>query len=394
MCPSDRENTEHQALRSAVIFSGLSDQDFQLLLGALRRTVVPEGETIFQQDAMGDSLIALADGCLSVRYERSSGDNVKVDRVQPGEIVGEMSCFDPAPRAATIEAIEDSVVYELQRVVLHSLYDNAPRVATHIVRAVIALVHQRLLTLENRIAGKLGANSPKHRPSSGPRGAGTVVSGRLDPDTITLPKGLESADLAVLAGAGIRKRYQSGDELCVEGERGSNCFFVLRGELELLREGRRLAVLAGGTIAGQIALVADSPRSATLRALGEVDTLELSRSDFEGLLLAASPLALRFQRQIAATAIRQHRGVLRRLESVIDLPDSSRSADVDNDDTESGPGATKTSGEQDGLREQLADYMAGLTEWGISVEDLQDIEVADTAGQLSAAEVRARKRFK
>jgi len=390
MCPSDRKKTEHQALRGAVIFAGLSEQDFQLLLGALRRTVVPAGETIFQQDAMGDSLIALADGCLSVRYKRSSGDNVQVDRVEPGEIVGEMSCFDPAPRAATVEAIEDSVVYELQRVVLHSLDDNAPRVATQIVRAVIALVHQRLLALESRIAGKLGAISSKHRPSSGRRAAGTVVSGSLDAETITVPKGLEPTDLVVLAGAGIRKRYDSGDELCVEGERGSTCLFVLRGQLELLREGRRLAVLASGSIAGQIALVADSPRSATLRALGEVETLELSRSDFEGLLLAASPLALRFQRQIAATAIRQHRGVLRRLESVIDLPDSSLSDNADNDDNESG--ASTASGE-DALREQLADYMAGLTEWGISLDDLQHIEVADTTGQLSAAEVRARKRF-
>ena len=57
-------------------------------------------------------------------------------------------------------------------------------------------------------------------------------------------------------------------------------------------------------VAGQIALVADVPRTATVRSAGDLIALEITRDVFDQLLRANKPLAVRFQEQIAVTGIR------------------------------------------------------------------------------------------
>ena len=73
------------------------------------------GALIFECGKPGDSMLVVADGALSVVMEGPRRKNIEVARVGVGEVFGETSCIDPAPRCATILAATRTTAYELGR---------------------------------------------------------------------------------------------------------------------------------------------------------------------------------------------------------------------------------------------------------------------------------------
>jgi CRP-like cAMP-binding protein len=128
-------------------------------------------------------------------------------------------------------------------------------------------------------------------------------------------------ELDVLVSVSTERRFAPKSDLCREGTVGAACYCIVSGAVDVIKRmpagDAAISALGPGAIAGQIALVHRVPRTATLRARNDVVALEFSRDTFERLLGASSPLALRFQRQIAVAGIRQLRSTLKRVASVM-----------------------------------------------------------------------------
>lgn len=72
--------------------------------------------------------------------------------------------------------------------------------------------------------------------------------------------------------------FLPGDYVFKHGEAGHSMFFLSRGEVEVLtKEGNRLAVLQEGAYFGEIALLTDCTRNASIRALDYCNAYELDR---------------------------------------------------------------------------------------------------------------------
>jgi len=69
----------------------------------------------------------------------------------------------------------------------------------------------------------------------------------------------------------------NGQEVFREGDAGTTMFVISEGEVEVQAAGQELATLGPGAFFGEIALVTDLPRSATVRAKGRVELLALDR---------------------------------------------------------------------------------------------------------------------
>lgn len=82
---------------------------------------------------------------------------------------------------------------------------------------------------------------------------------------------------------------EAGQTLMIEGERGEEAYLVERGTLRVTRKGTLLAELRAGDWAGEMSLLLDEPRSATVTAATDAQLRRVTRESF-GRLLAEDPV--------------------------------------------------------------------------------------------------------
>ena len=83
---------------------------------------------------------------------------------------------------------------------------------------------------------------------------------------------------------GLGKVYRDGEEIVRQGEVGDCMYVIQTGQAEAIqgKEGKEvlLAVLGEGDVFGEMALFERMPRSATVRALGDVRVLTIDKKTF------------------------------------------------------------------------------------------------------------------
>jgi len=75
-----------------------------------------------------------------------------------------------------------------------------------------------------------------------------------------------------------------GKEMTRQGSPGREFFVLLEGEAEVTKDGEVINQLSGGDFFGEIALVSDSPRTATVTATSPVRALVITDRDFRHLM--------------------------------------------------------------------------------------------------------------
>ena len=96
--------------------------------------------------------------------------------------------------------------------------------------------------------------------------------------------GLAKSELAQLAKETEDLEIGAGKVLCKEGDTAREFFVILEGEVEVTKDGHRLATLGPGDFFGEIALIDHSPRSATVTATTPVRFFVLTSRAFSALL--------------------------------------------------------------------------------------------------------------
>jgi CRP-like cAMP-binding protein len=76
----------------------------------------------------------------------------------------------------------------------------------------------------------------------------------------------------------------AGTALCKEGEIGHEFFVIIDGKVEITRKGRKVAMRGGGEFVGEIALLEQTPRTATVTAETPLRVFVLTDRNFRSLL--------------------------------------------------------------------------------------------------------------
>jgi CRP/FNR family transcriptional regulator, cyclic AMP receptor protein len=117
-------------------------------------------------------------------------------------------------------------------------------------------------------------------------------------------------DFSLFVGPEIPSRFfAKGDTIFREGEQGDEFFVVVRGQVEIRSGDRRLEILGRNGIFGEMALIDDSPRSATVVALTEVTVAAMKEKQFLFLVKHAPFFALKVMRVLAIRLRRQNKAV-------------------------------------------------------------------------------------
>ena len=98
--------------------------------------------------------------------------------------------------------------------------------------------------------------------------------------SLRLFTGLGPPALEGLARSLERREVEAGTTLIAEGEMGDEYYVIGRGEFAVSREGRDLGVRGRGDGVGEIALLRDIPRTATITAVGPGTVYALDRESF------------------------------------------------------------------------------------------------------------------
>jgi CRP-like cAMP-binding protein len=139
-----------QLLSKCDLLRHLPPQEVEWLLPCIQRRHVAAGEIVFRAGDPADALYIVAKGRVEVRA-RSTGDTQDAGRslaeLGPGSAFGEMALLRGGPRSATIGAIEETDLLEINRKDFEQLLTIDPQLA----QAVQRLSHQR--AIENLSAG-------------------------------------------------------------------------------------------------------------------------------------------------------------------------------------------------------------------------------------------------
>ncbi len=112
-------------------------------------------------------------------------------------------------------------------------------------------------------------------------------------------------DLIQIAAITATKKYPAGAVIIEEMSEAERFFIIYKGKIEITKrfEGGEefvLSVQSDGDFFGEMALLDEGRRSATIRTLEPTTVLEISRSDFETLLYKAPVLAYRILKELSA----------------------------------------------------------------------------------------------
>jgi CRP/FNR family cyclic AMP-dependent transcriptional regulator len=106
-------------------------------LRALGRTrKLPVGAALFHERAPGDAVFVLLKGRVKLSCVTETGREAVLGIREPGELIGEMSAIDDAPRSATATALEPIEVLAVSRDAFVAFLERTPGVALVLLRMI------------------------------------------------------------------------------------------------------------------------------------------------------------------------------------------------------------------------------------------------------------------
>jgi CRP-like cAMP-binding protein len=116
---------------------------------------------------------------------------------------------------------------------------------------------------------------------------------------VPLFAGLAKRELGQVASIADEIDLPADKVLIREGERGREFFVLLEGEAEVTRKGKKLATRRADEFFGEVALVSNLPRIATVRTSKPVRALVIRDVDFRALLQRTPAIAVKVLQAVA-----------------------------------------------------------------------------------------------
>jgi HEAT repeat protein len=107
---------------------------------------------------------------------------------------------------------------------------------------------------------------------------------------------LPPQDLQPIAEVAEEHLFAEGELIAAEGEPGETTYVIVEGDVDVVADGRTLAVRGNGDVIGEMSVISSRPRVASLRAKSDVRVLEIRKPAFEAILRERPDTALALMR--------------------------------------------------------------------------------------------------
>jgi CRP-like cAMP-binding protein len=209
-------------------------------------TLVQKGTPVVTLGEEGDTFYVIASGNVQVEI-----NGYPVGELGPGASFGERALLRNNPRAATVLAVTELDLYALDR-------DNFLAAVTG---------SEDLRSVDQRVQGDAGVE----------RWTSAALASSLG--SISLFSRMDHGGLRRIAEVCVFETWSPGDLLTVQGNQDKSLFVVLSGTAMVRVDGEVVGQVQSGDSFGEIAMLHEVPRRATIEAVSDMTTSRLERGD-------------------------------------------------------------------------------------------------------------------
>jgi CRP-like cAMP-binding protein len=230
-------------LKNSFLFNRFDQDELATIASLVGSKAFEPGMNIINQDEPGDEAYIIQQGVVEVLAEDEFGDTHSVAHLSAGDFFGELALLEDAPRSATVKAMDHVDVLILDRPVFDRFVESFGEARDKLANAIRAL---RLI------------------------------------QEIPLFDDFSKEEVATVATLFQIESFKSGEEVIAFGEMGDRFYVIQSGQADVMLpdEDEPLRRLKAQDFFGEIALLEDVPRTASVRASGEMTALSLGREDF------------------------------------------------------------------------------------------------------------------
>ncbi|GMF17016.1 unnamed protein product [Phytophthora fragariaefolia] len=232
-----------------VLFTDSSDEEMDRLLFLMKRIKIDADQNVIKQGDLGDQFYVVQSGSLEVIVNASV-----LGYLKPGDHFGELALiYDGKTSATLVRAVTNSILWTLDRDEFRMM--QARSSSDSLVKRAKWLRQVEILA------------------------------------------SLSERQLALLAGVLKASTFSDNEMIIKQGDVGDTFYIVEEGNVSCQMEGPRgfknsdgyhdrteLAILGPGDYFGEMALLSDMPRNASIYAKGCVKCLSMGRQDFDSML--------------------------------------------------------------------------------------------------------------
>jgi len=159
-------------LQGIALFGALDRQELRVVLRTASPVQFAPGEVICRQGEPGDCMYVLQAGEVSINVRGAGGKMVPVATLKGGDLLGEMTLVDDAPRSADVVAATEVRAFRIDRDRFDVLREALHPAAFKILRRIALTVCGRLRNVNDAVSRLVGVEGSEKRPD-GPGGVKT-----------------------------------------------------------------------------------------------------------------------------------------------------------------------------------------------------------------------------
>lgn len=240
--PKSDEQKERlkNCLGKSFLFSSLEENDFAIVIGAMKEVAAAPKDRVIKQGDNGDFLFVIEKGTLDCLIKLPDGSEKNVKTCQPGDVFGELALLYNCPRAASVECKEAATLWQLDRDTFN-----------HIVKEAAQKKRARYDSFLSKVP---------------------------------LLASMDAYERSQLADALKSEGYSAGQTIVSQGEVGHKFYIIEEGEAVATKGGVQVMSYGPGDYFGELALIRNQPRAATVTTKSTARLLSIDSASFKRLL--------------------------------------------------------------------------------------------------------------
>lgn len=235
-----------EAVAGSLLFKNLDNQQRQHIFDAMFERRIIAGEVVIRQGDEGDNFYIVDSGRFGIYVD---GQMDPVNEIGPGGTFGELALMYNTPRSATVVALTDGLLWAVDRFTFR--------------RVAIDIAFRKRKMYEGFLRN------------------------------VPILSTLERTEVCRIADALEPVEFAPGTNVVTQGQPGDCFFIIVQGSADVFINGKMVNSLGPGDYFGELALLHNAPRSATVVAKAPLQCVALEAAAFRRLLGPLSDLLKR-----------------------------------------------------------------------------------------------------